>query len=339
MALLASLGHQVRLLSVLPVIVACVVASLFAPLLEVFVGPPKPLDADLRGKTALVTGATSGVGLATATRLARMGATVYVAGRDVGRTAAAVAAVEKAAPGRAVAARLDLLSLASVRACASGAPRLDILVLNAGVNANTPTYGHPELDCSLCFGVNFVAHWLLLTLLLPKLEATARVVCLSSVTHHKAVPDWSGAPDYAESKLAMVLLARALSRGEFGGRRVTGVAVNPGAVNSGIWRHVHRPIKPAFDAIAGLLFLTPDQGSATSVAAAAAEPAPPLGADGLPRYLAPYWQPALGPGRYGMEFSSVFAGSAPCFARLPRDERGSAAALFAECARLVAGRP
>ena len=91
---------------------------------------------------------------------------------------------------------------------------LDVLVLNAGVNANVPTARHPELDCSLVFGVNFVAHYLLVTLLLDSLSEDARVVCLASVMHHHSAACHAHDADYAESKLAMVLLARALSRGK-----------------------------------------------------------------------------------------------------------------------------
>ena len=139
---------------------------------------PVERDADLRNKTILVTGATAGVGLATCKRLAARGARVLVCGRNAERTRRAVEAIG----GRAEAVSLDLCSLESVRACAEKVKplRLDVLILNAGVNANVPTARHPELDCSLVFGVNFVAHYLLVTLLLDSLGADARVVCLAS---------------------------------------------------------------------------------------------------------------------------------------------------------------
>ena len=294
----------------------------------------------MNASTSQVTGATAGVGLETAARLARMGATVLVAGRDAARTAAAVDSINKRC-GRDGAARgipLDLCSLESVRACAAAAPRLDILILNAGTNANLPTPTHPDMDCSLVFGVNFVAQWLLCTLLHPKLAEDARVVCLSSVAHHHAVDVSGASADYGESKLAMLLFARALARGDLGGRRVDAVAVNPGAVASDIWRHVWRPFRGALAGVAALLFLTPDQASAPSVAAAAA----PLSvdADGLPAYLSPYWTPSPGspvPGKSAFEFLGVFVGAAPAYARVPRDEAAVAAALWARCEALVGG--
>ena len=121
---------------------------------------------------------TAGVGLATCKRLAARGARVLVCGRNAERTKRAVEEVG----GRAEAISLDLCSLESVRACAEKVKplRLDVLILNAGVNASVPTARHPELDCSLVFGVNFVAHYLLVTLLLDSLSEDARVVCLAS---------------------------------------------------------------------------------------------------------------------------------------------------------------
>jgi NAD(P)-dependent dehydrogenase (short-subunit alcohol dehydrogenase family) len=170
---------------------------------------------------------------------------------------------------------LDLCSLASVRTCAALLAKkpLDVLVLNAGINANTPYMTHPDMpSCSLVFGVNFVAQYLLLKLLTPSLAKNARVVCLSSVMHHFAdvsalsVDDTSA--DYAESKLAMNLLARDINRARLSdGNAPLAVAVNPGAVKSDIWRHVWPPMKPAFDVVSNV-FITPDQGCATSVYAA-----------------------------------------------------------------------
>ena len=103
---------------------------------------------------------------------------MLVCGRNAERTKRAVEAVG----GRAEAVALDLCSLESVRACAEKVKplKLDVLILNAGVNANVPTAKHPELDCSLVFGVNFVAHYLLVSLLLDSLSEDARVVCLAS---------------------------------------------------------------------------------------------------------------------------------------------------------------
>jgi hypothetical protein len=179
---LSRLGSYLRLAAQTPVVMCSVAAALAQPLLETLrlVNAVEPVerDADLRNKTILVTGATAGVGLATCKRLAARGARVLVCGRNAERTKRAVEAIG----GRAEAVALDLCSLESVRACAEKVKplRLDVVVLNAGVNANVPTAKHPELDCSLVFGVNFVAHYLLVTLLLDSLAEDARVVCLAS---------------------------------------------------------------------------------------------------------------------------------------------------------------
>lgn len=317
-----------------PLVVCSVAAALAQPLLEalrlVDAPPPVENEVDLSGKIIMVTGATAGVGLATCKRLAARGARVLVCGRDPERTARAVAICGP----NAEAVSLDLCSLASVRECARKVAtlKLDVLILNAGINANVPTKQHPELECSLVFGVNFVAHFLLVTLLLDSLHAEARVVCLASVMHHHAASCHAPDADYAESKLAMVLLARALSRGELG-RRVDGIAVNPGAANSDIWRHVWAPVRPLFQMLVAPVFLSTDQACASSVAAAAL----PLrrDADGPPAYLAPYWVPRSGP-RAAFEYVGYFVGAGPAFARVP-DEGAAAAALFARCRGLLEG--
>jgi len=211
-------------------------------------------------------------------------------------------------------------------------------VLNAGINANTPTATHTDLPgCSLVFGVNFVAHWLLYDLLSRRaLADDARIVCLSSVMHHFARPaallecDGAVGPaDYAESKLAMNLLARAITRRR--DARV-GVAVNPGAVDSDIWRHVPFPADKLLGGVAAALFLTPDEGSATSVFAASAPLE--LDAEGQPPYLAPYAQPRGLPGASAFEYLGPFAGARPAFARLPKDEIELADKLWARCSNL-----
>ena len=155
---LSRLGSYLRLTLQAPVVMCSVAAALAQPLLEtlriVKAVEPVERDADLRNKTIMVTGATAGVGLATCKRLAARGARVLVCGRNAERTRKAVEAIG----GRAEAISLDLCSLASVRACADKVKplKLDVLILNAGVNANVPTSKHPEMDCSLVFGVNFV---------------------------------------------------------------------------------------------------------------------------------------------------------------------------------------
>jgi NAD(P)-dependent dehydrogenase (short-subunit alcohol dehydrogenase family) len=111
---------------------------------------------DLRGKRALVTGATSGIGRATAEALAREGAHVLISGRSAARGAEVVAAIE-AAGGQAEFVRADLDSPGDVRALAERAADVDTLVNNAGVFPGGATHELPEASLDETFSVNVKA--------------------------------------------------------------------------------------------------------------------------------------------------------------------------------------
>ena len=194
----------------------------------------------------LVTGATRGIGLETAVRLAGLGADVLVHGRDAGRGAAALAAVGAASTGRAAPALYlaDLSSLAEVRRLAAelrrDRPRLDVLVANAGVYASERQQTADGLE--LTFAVNVVAPLVLAVELLPLLRAAApaRVVIVSSASHWTGRIHWDdlqlAAPDaydplraYDQSKLAVLMLTLALAR-RLEGSGVSAVALDPGDV-------------------------------------------------------------------------------------------------------------
>ncbi len=182
---------------------------------------------DLAGKTALVTGANSGLGLETARALAARGAKVVLTCRSAAKAQAAMEDIRATHPDAHLAAlTLDLADLASVKQCAEDYKkdysRLDILCNNAGV------MGLPKAKTKdgfeIIFGVNYLGHFALTGLLFGVIRATpgARVVSLSSRTHKNApLPlddlNWqrrrySMAGAYGQSKLANLVFAFELER-------------------------------------------------------------------------------------------------------------------------------
>jgi retinol dehydrogenase 12 len=147
-------------------------------------------SADLSGRTFLVTGANTGIGLATATGLSRRGGKVFVACRSAEKGRAAAARISAATGNGAVAfLALDLADLASVRGCAEeflalGEP-LHVLINNAGVGG---ARGLTKDSFELTFGINHLGHFALTAALLDRLAASApaRVVTVSSDAHYQA---------------------------------------------------------------------------------------------------------------------------------------------------------
>ena len=176
------------------------------------------------GRTAVVTGANSGIGYVTARELARKGARVVLACRSEARGTEAGDRLVTEVPGAQVEfARLDLGDLASVREFARTLPydRLDLLINNAGVMALP--YGTTADGFETQFGVNHLGHFALTGLLLPALLDTpgARVVTVSSTTHALANIDINDLNSeqryrrwvaYARSKTANLLFVHELAR-------------------------------------------------------------------------------------------------------------------------------
>ena len=182
---------------------------------------------DQTGRTAIVTGANTGIGYETARALARKGARVILACRDAAKAAAAVARIEAEGPaGRVEAQALDLSDLDSVRAFAerftAAHERLDLLINNAGVMV--PPKSQTKQGFELQFGTNHLGHFALTAQLLPVLQRTAgsRVVVVSSTAHRMGKVDledlnfqrrgYRAWPAYCQSKLANLLFARELQR-------------------------------------------------------------------------------------------------------------------------------
>jgi NAD(P)-dependent dehydrogenase (short-subunit alcohol dehydrogenase family) len=206
---------------------------------------------DQSGRTAVVTGANSGLGLATAGMLASRGATVVLACRDLARAGQAADRIRAGAPGAGVhVLRLDLASLASVRAAASQIratwPRLDLLINNAGVMR--PPYQRSADGFELTFATNHLGHFALTGLVLDRLLATpgSRVVTVSSVGHRDGVMRFDDlqfergyrADDaYAQSKLANLLFTYELAaRLRAAGQGTIALAAHPGLARTGLFR-------------------------------------------------------------------------------------------------------
>lgn len=245
---------------------------------------------DLRGRLAVVTGATSGLGIETARALATAGADVTLAVRDVARAEPIVRELRASTGNEKVSASaLDLASLASVRRFAEGflsrGLPLHVLVNNAGIMACP--LGRTEDGFEAQFGTNHLGHFLLAVLLRPALEAGApsRVVSLSSLGHrrsdihfddvnylHRPYDKWEA---YGQSKTANALFAVGLSR-RFGSRGVLANAVMPGGIMTGLQKSLSREEMSAMGWIdaegkPNPMFKTPAEGAATSVWAAVAK--------------------------------------------------------------------
>jgi len=179
------------------------------------------------GRTAIVTGANTGIGYETALALARKGAHVILACRDLKKAEAAVERITAERPaGSARARELDLSDLESVRRFAdkfaAEHERLDLLINNAGVMV--PPYSKTAQGFELQFGTNHLGHFALVAHLLPLLRRTpgARLVVVSSGVHHQGRIDfddldfakrgYSAWRAYAQSKLANLLFALELQR-------------------------------------------------------------------------------------------------------------------------------
>lgn len=180
---------------------------------------------DMRGKTVLITGSTSGLGSTVAERLGAMGATVIVHGRSEERGQEIVDAINAAGPGRAMFFRADLGSLDEVGALAEYVKnehgRLHLLINNAGIGGASNDPRRQSTDgYELVFAVNYLSHFLLTRELLPLLEANApaRVVNVASIGQRPLnfddimmEADYNQLSAYSQSKLAQIMFTITLS--------------------------------------------------------------------------------------------------------------------------------
>jgi NAD(P)-dependent dehydrogenase (short-subunit alcohol dehydrogenase family) len=244
----------------------------------------------LDGETAIVTGASTGLGLETSRALASAGAHVVLGVRSDEKGEAAAATIRERVPGASLEHGIvDLASLATVRDFAAAFlathDRLDILVNNAGV-MYTPFERTVE-GFELQFGTNHLGHFLLTALLAPALLAAvpARVVNLSSGGHRSSDINWDDPnyetrpydkfESYGQSKTANILFTRELEH-RFGSHGVHSYAVHPGVIMTELSRYMTRDDLKELGERAkaspsgGLQFKPIEAGAATSVWAAVA---------------------------------------------------------------------
>jgi retinol dehydrogenase-14 len=231
----------------------------------------------MAGRTVLVTGATGGIGKATALGLATMGADLAITGRDRERTEGAAREIRAAGRGRVDVFVADLSSQAEVRRLAGEVlqtcPRIDVLVNNVGGYWNTRHVTADRLEHT--FALNHLAPFLLTNLLLDRLRQSvpARVVTVSSNAHTAGRIDfddlqgeqsYSGSRAYNQSKLANILFTYELAR-KLQASAVTANALHPGVVNTSFGAEDPRGIQRLIIPFVRPFLKTPTQGAATSI--------------------------------------------------------------------------
>ena len=230
---------------------------------------------DLENRIAIVTGANSGMGMATVEALSDQGATVIMLCRNEERGRAAVATLTKEKERKLDLMICDLGDFASIRSFVRGVkekyPRVDILVNNAGFISLDRRETKDGIERQ--FGINHLGHFLLTTLLLDRMPEGSRIVNVASGAHKvgrihfddiNLQHGYNVVRAYSQSKLANVLFTRELAE-RLRGRGITVNCCHPGAVatNMGVDRET------GFGkTITGLLkpfFLTPAEGAATAI--------------------------------------------------------------------------
>ncbi|MEU5532585.1 oxidoreductase [Streptomyces sp. NPDC020362] len=244
---------------------------------------------DLTGRTAVITGANSGIGFAAADALARAGAHVVFAVRDLTRGGAAAARVSGSTEVR----RLDLADLDSVREFAASWDRpLDLLINNAGVMMLPEQ--RTKQGFEMQFGTNHLGHFALTNLLLP--YVTDRVVTVSSglhrggdgVIHFEDVNlrgRYTPSRAYAQSKLANLLFTLELQRRlAEAGSPVRALAAHPGYAATNLQSHHANPVARAFMGLGNKVLAQDDRSGALPTLYAATQDLPGasyVGPDGL----------------------------------------------------------
>ncbi|XP_051538357.1 retinol dehydrogenase 12, like isoform X1 [Myxocyprinus asiaticus] len=215
-------------------------------------------NARLDGKTVLITGANTGIGKETAIDLAKRGARIIMACRDMEKAEASLKEVIEASGNQnVVTSRLDLSDSKSIREFAEKVnteeKQVNILINNAGVMVCP--YGKTADGFEMQIGVNHMGHFLLTYLLLDliKRSTPARIVSVSSMAHQwgtinlediNSEKSYDKKKAYSQSKLANILFTRSLAK-RLEGTGVTAYSLHPGVVQTELWRHLSKPQQAA----------------------------------------------------------------------------------------------
>ncbi|MFJ5687522.1 SDR family NAD(P)-dependent oxidoreductase [Streptomyces sp. NPDC093099] len=248
---------------------------------------PKWTTADIpdqTGRTAVITGANTGLGFETAAALAARGAHVVLAVRNLDKGKEAAARISARTPGAALTLqRLDLSSLDSVRTAAdelrAGHERIDLLINNAGVMWTPKAVTKDGFELQL--GTNHLGHFALTGLLLDRILPVpgSRIVTVSSQAHRlgasidfddlQSERRYSRTGAYGQSKLANVLFTYELQRRLAGGYATIALASHPGGAATELARDAYPPVRLLFDKlIVPLVAQGPDMGALPSLRAA-----------------------------------------------------------------------
>ena len=238
---------------------------------------------DQQGRTAVVTGANSGIGFEAAAVLAQRGAVTVLACRDTGKAERAAARLPATAPQAKVSVvRLDLASLDSVRAAAgqirASHERLDLLINNAGLMM--PPRGTTADGFELQFGTNHLGHFALTGLLLDRLLTVpgSRVVTVSSNGHRAGRINFADLQSerrygrmsaYAQSKLANLMFTYELERRlRAAGAATIALAAHPGSAGTDLVRHFPGVMQTVYSRAGGVFKQSAAMGALPTLRAA-----------------------------------------------------------------------
>jgi NAD(P)-dependent dehydrogenase (short-subunit alcohol dehydrogenase family) len=229
----------------------------------------------MKGKTVVITGATSGIGAVAARRLAEQGARIVIVARDRQRAEETLRDLCAANPQQAhTAFYADLSRLREMKRVAAeiaaAEPRIDVLMNNAGLIASRNQKTEDGLE--LMFATNHLSYFVLSNLLLERLRAAggARIVCTASEAHRRARLDFNrlqeqkGSAGYGTTKLCNILFTRELAR-RIAATGVTANCLHPGFVATRFGDDAGGAMRAGLAIAKRLFALSPEEGAKTMV--------------------------------------------------------------------------